>query len=104
MADSNDSQGKKKFKMKTLVINDFFVNNIFFPFLIVCLFLGLLSFGLTIVHYFVCRFEEIKEKENSINEVFLSIKNFYKKELVVLEEFVNEIEGAIEDITESDIF
>jgi len=77
--------------MKTLVINDFFVANIFSPFLLVCLALGLLSFGLTIVHYLMCRFEEIKEKDDSISEIFLTIKNFYKKELVILEEFVNEM-------------
>ncbi len=77
--------------MKTIVINEFFISNVFFPFLMVCLILGLVSFGLTIVHYFVCRFDEIREKEESINEVFLSVKNIYKKELVVIEEFVNEM-------------
>lgn len=77
--------------MKALVIDDFFVTNIFFPFLLICLGLGIISFFLTFVHYMVCRIEEIREKENSINDTFLKIKSLYKKQLISVEEIANEI-------------
>ena len=77
--------------MKILIIDDFFVTNIFYPFLMICLGLGLISIFLIFVHYIVHKIDEIKFKERSIDDAFSSIKLLYKKELILLGEILNDI-------------
>ncbi len=77
--------------MSPVFIDDYFVSNLFFPFLFICLILGIVSFFLTIVRYFVSKADEIKEKESAINDAFLNVKKLCKKRILLLEKIVNEI-------------
>lgn len=77
--------------MQNFVIDDFFVSNIFYPFLLVCLMMGIISVCLIILHYFVRRIDEIREKEHSINDTFLNLKGLYKKRLVAIDGILTEL-------------
>jgi len=77
--------------MKPFFIENIFVINIIYPFLVICLVLGIVSIVLISFYYIVCKLEEIKEKEKSVNDSFFSIKKLYKKQLGILEEITKEL-------------
>ncbi|OGI03801.1 MAG: hypothetical protein A2Y25_07255 [Candidatus Melainabacteria bacterium GWF2_37_15] len=77
--------------MKPFFLENVFVINVIYPFLVICLVLGVISIILITLYYVVCKLEEIKEKEKSVNDTFFNIKKMYKKQLEILEGITKEL-------------